>query len=162
MTARTILDEIMDWKRQEVARQKSTQPLDAVREELAAAAPPRDLLAALQGHSQAGRTGHGVRLIAEIKRASPSKGLLCPDLDAVALAGEYEAGGAAAISVLTDERFFQGSLDDLRAVRRRASLPLLRKDFVFDPYQVYEARAAGADAVLLIVATLADGDLAAL
>jgi indole-3-glycerol phosphate synthase len=157
MAVRTILDEIMDWKRQEVARQKGARPLAAVREDLAGAPPPLDLLAALNGRGS-GR----VRLIAEIKRASPSKGLLCPGLDAAALAGEYEANGAAAISVLTDEHFFQGSLDDLRAVRRQVRLPLLRKDFIFDPYQVYEARAAGADAVLLIVAALDDGDLAAL
>jgi indole-3-glycerol phosphate synthase len=156
----TILDEIVAWKRTEVANQKRIRPLDEVREELAGLPPPRDLGWALRPGASA--NGHHVRLIAEIKRASPSKGPLRPDLDAVALAAEYEAHGAAAISVLTDGRFFQGSLDDLRAVRQRVELPILRKDFVVDPYQLYEARAAGADAVLLIVAALADGNLGAL
>jgi indole-3-glycerol phosphate synthase len=98
--------------------------------------------------------GPSVRLIAEIKRASPSRGPLRADLDPVALATVYEANGAAAVSVLTDCRFFRGSLADLRAVRAQTTLPVLRKDFVIDPYQVYEARAAGADAILLIVAAL--------
>jgi indole-3-glycerol phosphate synthase len=154
LSTKTILDEIVAWKRDEVARLKLARPVEAVQAEAALAPPPRDFAAALRAP--------GVRLIAEIKRASPSRGLLRPDLDAVALAREYEANGASAISVLTDAHFFQGSLDDLRAVRRNVGLPVLRKDFVLAPYQVYEARAAGADAVLLIVAALDDGDLAAL
>lgn len=154
MATPTILDQIVAWKREEIARCQATMPLDTVQAAAAQAPEPRDFAAALRQP--------GVSLIAEIKRASPSKGPLRPDLDPVALALEYEAHGAAAISVLTDEHYFQGSLDDLRAVRRRASLPLLRKDFVLEPYQVYEARAAGADAVLLIVAALSDGDLRAL
>ncbi len=154
MTSKTILDEIIHWKRGEIARLKHARSEQAMRAEAATAPPPRDFAAALRAP--------GVRLIAEIKRASPSKGLIHPDLDAVALAREYEANGAAAISVLTDEHFFQGRLDDLRAVRRNVSIPVLRKDFVLDPYQVYQARAAGADAVLLIVAALDDGDLDAL
>lgn len=147
----TILDEIVRWKRHEVERNKSIVPLQDVCARAKQSLPPRDLVAAL--------CKPGVSLIAEIKRASPSKGLLRPDLDAVALAGEYADQGAAAISVLTDERYFQGSLDDLRAVRQSVGLPVLRKDFVLDPYQVYEARAAGADALLLIVAALDDDEL---
>ncbi|MGD8627288.1 MAG: bifunctional indole-3-glycerol-phosphate synthase TrpC/phosphoribosylanthranilate isomerase TrpF [Anaerolineae bacterium] len=154
MAAPTILDEILHWKRAEVERRKEAVPLEAVRAAAAQAPPPRDLAAALRAP--------GVGLIAEVKRASPSKGALRPDLDAAALAGEYEAAGAAAISVLTDRRFFQGGLNDLRAVGANTGLPVLCKDFFLDPYQVYEARAAGADAILLIVAALDDEGLAAL
>jgi indole-3-glycerol phosphate synthase len=160
MATLKILDEITRWKRGEIAHEKSAVPLEAVRAEMAGAPPPRDFAAALRVSSVSDVLG--VRLIAEVKRASPSKGLLRPDFDPVALAREYRAGGAAAVSVLTDERYFQGSLDHLRAVRHRVNLPLLRKDFILDPYQVYQARAAGADAVLLIVAALSDGDLQAL
>ncbi|MEE8392217.1 MAG: indole-3-glycerol phosphate synthase TrpC [Anaerolineae bacterium] len=151
MPAKTILDKIIRWKRSEIARLKRARPIEAVRAEMELAPPPRDFAAAL--------CTPGVSLVAEVKRASPSKGLLRHDFDAVALAREYEANGAAAISVLTDQRFFQGSLDHLRDVRQNVGLPVLRKDFVLDPYQVYEARATGADAVLLIVAALGDGDL---
>jgi indole-3-glycerol phosphate synthase len=103
-----------------------------------------------------------VSFIAEVKRSSPSKGVLRADLDPVTLSREYETNGAAAVSVLTDEHYFRGSLDDLRVVRQSIGLPVLRKDFFLDPYQVYQARAAGADAVLLIVAALEDGALLAL
>ena len=113
---------------------------------------PRDMLAALQGDT--------VSLIAEVKRASPSKGTLTRDFAPVLTAATYAHNGAAAISVLTDEDFFQGRLDYLTAIRRAVAVPLLRKDFVIDPYQVCEGRAAGADAILLIVAALADGQLA--
>ena len=154
MKTGTILDEIMEWKRGEVARCKRTKPQQAVQAEAASASSPRGLATALRSP--------GVSLIAEVKRASPSKGLLRPDLDPVALARAYEANGAAAVSVLTDQRFFQGSLDDLRAIRQSVGLPVLRKDFTLDPYQVYEARAAGADAVLLIVAALGNDGLRAL
>jgi indole-3-glycerol phosphate synthase len=156
----TILDEILAWKREELAHQKRERPIDRVCDGVAVAPPPRDFCRALR--PLAGTHGHRVRLIAEIKRASPSKGPLRPDLDATALAAEYQASGVAAISVLTDRRFFQGSLDDLRVVRRTVRLPVLCKDFFLDAYQVYEARAAGADAVLLIVAALDDRQLAAL
>ncbi len=101
-----------------------------------------------------------VSLIAEVKHASPSKGILIEHFDPVALSTTYAENGAAAISVLTDARFFMGSLDDLRAVRAAVDIPVLRKDFIIDPYQVYEGRAAGADLLLLIVAALADGQLA--
>jgi indole-3-glycerol phosphate synthase len=150
----TILDEILAWKRIEVAKQKRAQPLSAVCDAALAAPPPRDLASALAAPR--------VSLIAEIKRASPSRGLLHPDLDPAAQAAAYQAHGASAISVLTDERFFKGSLDDLTAVRRAVRLPVLRKEFVIDPYQVYQARAAGADAVLLIAAALDDADLRSL
>jgi indole-3-glycerol phosphate synthase len=151
MALPTILDEILRWKREEVYRCKRAKPLEVLRSELEQAPPVRDFAAALRAP--------GISLIAEVKRASPSKGPLRPGLDATTLAREYEANGAAAISVLTDERYFRGSLDDLRAVRRSVDLPVLRKDFVTDAYQVYQARAAGADAVLLIVAALSDDEL---
>ena len=151
MAAPTILNEICRRKREEIAREKSTVSLAAVRAEMASAPPPRDFAAALRAP--------GISLIAEVKRASPSKGLLHPDLDPVALVRTYETSGAAAISVLTDEHYFQGSLDDLRAVRKSIDLPVLRKDFILDPYQVYQARAAGADAGLLIVAALNNTEL---
>jgi indole-3-glycerol phosphate synthase len=160
MSPKTILDDIVHRKRDEIARLKQVRPMDTVRAEAALAPAPRGFASALRAPVVS--DAHSVRLIAEVKRASPSKGLLRQDLDAVALSREYEASGAAAISVLTDEHFFQGSLDHLRAVRQNVGLPVLRKDFVLDPYQVYEARAAGADAVLLIAAALSDDDLAAL
>jgi indole-3-glycerol phosphate synthase/phosphoribosylanthranilate isomerase len=146
-----ILDEILRWKREQIEQRKRAVPLETLRVAAENAPLPRDLTAALQEP--------GVSLIAEVKRASPSKGLLRGGLDAATLAREYEAGGSSAISVLTDERYFRGSLDDLRAVRGSVRLPLLRKDFILDAYQVYESRAAGADAVLLIVAALNDGEL---
>ena len=155
MREKTILDEIVDWKRKEVAHRKQTIPLTDVQVDIPRAPAPRDLVAALRQP--------GVSLIAEVKRASPSKGLLRPDLDPVALAREYEANGAAAISVLTDERFFGGRLAHLQAVRREVPrVPVLRKDFLLEAYQVFEARAAGADAVLLIVAVLSDDELQSL
>lgn len=150
----SILDEILDWKRTEVAARKQSLPLDVVQRNVASAPPACDMLAALRRPP--------VSLIAEVKRASPSKGVLQGHLDSARLARTYESNGAAAISVLTDERFFHGNLDDLRAARRAVSVPVLRKDFVIDPYQVHEARAAGADAVLLIVSALGDDDLSSL
>ena len=154
MASKTILEKIIRWKRGEIVHHKRARPVEVVRAEMALAPPLRDFATAL-------RTP-GVSLIAEVKRASPSKGLLRHNFDAVALAREYEANGAAAISVLTDQHFFQGNLSHLQAVRQNVDLPVLRKDFILDPYQVYEARAAGADAVLLIIAALGDGDLKAL
>ncbi len=125
-----------------------------MRERATAAPPPRSFAAALRPEA-----GGPARLIAEVKRASPSKGLLAERFDPVAQARAYAAGGAAAISVLTEPDFFLGSLDHLRAVRAAVDAPVLRKDFLLDPYQVYEARAAGADAVLLICALLDDETL---
>jgi indole-3-glycerol phosphate synthase len=141
-----VLERILRHKREEVALRQRQLGLAELRRRAAAVPPSRDFLAGL------GR--ERVAVIAEIKRASPSRGPLAPDLDPAVLARQYELGGAAAISVLTDELFFAGSLSDLRRARGAASLPLLCKDFVVDEYQLYEARAAGADAVLLIVAAL--------
>jgi len=154
MPAETILDEIVRWKRQETAVRQQERPLADVRAQSQHAPPPRDLVAALRAP--------GVSLIAEVKKASPSKGLLCPNLDVEALARTYEENGAAAISVLTDERYFQGRLEYLTAARQAVRLPVLRKDFILEPYQLYEARAASADGVLLIVAALPDDALAEL
>lgn len=140
----SFLDEILAEKRAEVRTAKSRIPEAAFLQE--AHGERRDFLGALRKP--------GLSVIAEIKRSSPSKGPLRPGLDPPHLARDYERGGAAAVSILTDGRFFQGSLDDLRAVREAASLPLLRKDFMIDPYQLAEAAAAGADAVLLIAACL--------
>ena len=148
-----ILEEIVAAKRQELALQKKSVPLSALRE--SSATQPRPLN--LSGALMAG----GIRLIAEVKKASPSRGLLCPDFDAVRLARIYARNGAAAISVLTDPRF-QGEIDHLAQVKQTGAsqrVPVLRKDFIFDPYQIYEARAAGADALLLIVAILSIQEL---
>jgi indole-3-glycerol phosphate synthase len=151
----TILNEIMAAKRVEIAAAQSRVSASALHDALATAPPPRDFLAAVS------RPG-AVRLIAEVKKASPSKGLLRADFDPAAIARTYEQHGASAISVLTDEQFFHGSLENLRRVRAAVALPVLRKDFVLDPYQVLEARAAGADAVLLIAECLDDAQLQSL
>jgi indole-3-glycerol phosphate synthase len=144
-----ILSRILDWKRQEVALARQTLPLAELRQRSASLPPTRSFHQALQ--AQADQTP---RIIAEIKKASPSAGLIRADFDPVAIARTYERHGAAAISVLTDTQFFQGELRFLSTIRQQVHLPLLRKDFVVDPYQLYEARCAGADAVLLIAAAL--------
>jgi indole-3-glycerol phosphate synthase len=142
-----ILDRILANKYIEVAQRRISMPIESLRDRALAQLPPRDFLGALK---QAARPA----LIAECKKASPSKGLLRPEYDPAQLARTYAANGAAALSVLTDEKFFQGALSDLTVAREASELPVLRKDFIVDEYQVYEARAAGADAVLLIVAAL--------
>ena len=148
----TILDKILANTAEEVTARKAAIPQAGLERAAAAMPPARDMVAALRRDT--------VALIAEVKHASPSRGVLIEPFEPVALARTYAAHGAAAISILTDGTFFQGSLDDLRAVRSAVDLPLLRKDFTLDAYQLYEARAAGADAVLLIVAALPDGLLA--
>lgn len=149
---RTVLDSIVAQKREEIAAARRRRS-EADLERAAADAPPvRDFVAAL-------RAAPGIGLIAEIKKASPSAGLIRDDFDPVEIAKIYEAHGASCLSVLTDEQFFQGHLDYLTAVRRAVGCPVLRKDFVLDQYQVLEARAAGADAVLLIAECLDDATL---
>lgn len=151
----TILDEIVAASRAALEVDKKARPLAAVEALARRQSASRDFLGALAA-------GGKPRLIAEAKKASPSKGLLVPDYDAPALARRYEAAGAACLSVLTEPRYFQGALDHLSAARAATALPCLRKDFLFDPYQVFEARAAGADAVLLIAAILPRHSLVAL
>ncbi|WP_155374762.1 indole-3-glycerol phosphate synthase TrpC [Catellatospora vulcania] len=142
----SVLDEIIAGVREDVEARQNRVSMDEIKKRAAAAAPALDAYAALR------RSGVGV--IAEVKRSSPSKGALAEIPDPAELAAEYEAGGARAVSVLTEGRWFGGSLDDLAAVRARLKIPVLRKDFVCSAYQVHEARAYGADLVLLIVAAL--------
>jgi len=149
-----VLDEIVAHKRAEVAALKARRSVGTVAAACRGLAPTRDFEAALRPPP-----GTRVRLIAEVKRASPSQGLFRADLDPIAQASTYAAAGAAAVSVLTDARYFHGSLDDLVQVRRAVPVPVLRKEFIVDEYQLWEAREAGADAVLLIVAALEDAVL---
>ena len=149
MMSETILDRIVAATRADLNERRDRVPVERLREQAASMAPARPFAATLRP-----APGGSARLIAEVKRASPSKGLIAETFDPVAQALAYEAGGAAAISVLTEPHFFLGSLAYLSAVRERVSVPVLRKDFIIDPYQIYEARAAGADAVLLICALL--------
>jgi len=146
-----ILDEIVAHKREEIALRKEAAPLSVLEERIALNPPPRDFRGALRKP--------GISLIAEVKRASPSKGDILPGVDAVDIAGVYEQAGARAVSVLTDHRYFKGSIEDLVAVRRHVALPCLRKEFILDPYQIYESRAAEADAILLIARILSDEQL---
>jgi len=142
------LDDIVRDKRSDLQRAKAATGLDDLQQRALFRAPRRPFRAALESRHRA--------IIAEVKKASPSKGVIRDDFDPVWIAERYASNGAAAISVLTEERYFQGHLNYLAAIRERVSVPLLRKDFIFDPYQLYEARAFGADAALLIVAILAD------
>ncbi len=145
-----ILDQILEVKRDEVAAAKRARPRDQLRREAEAAPAPRDFLGALRARVGAGRAA----VIAEIKKASPSKGLLREDFRPAEIAASYARNGAACLSVLTDRQFFQGADEYLQQARAAAGLPVLRKDFTIDPYQVFEARAIGADCILLIVAAL--------
>jgi indole-3-glycerol phosphate synthase len=151
---KTILDDIVAVKRREIEQRRRETPLEAMKEQAAAAASdparrPRNFF-----HAVTRQTSKPLNLIAEVKKASPSAGLIRPDFDPVAIARAYQAGGADALSVLTDERFFQGHLSYIQAVRQAVDLPVLRKDFIIDEYQVYESRANGADAILLIAECL--------
>ena len=145
-----ILQRILAVKAQEISAAQTRVPLAEMQALARAAAPARDFAGALRAKIAAGKPA----VIAEVKKASPSKGVLREQFDPAAIAATYERHGAACLSVLTDGQFFQGKLDDLKAARGACRLPVLRKDFMMDPYQVYEARAAGADCILLIVAAL--------
>ncbi|QZZ19341.1 indole-3-glycerol phosphate synthase TrpC [Leptothermofonsia sichuanensis E412] len=148
-----ILEEIVWYKEGEVERMRQLQPLVELQKKLQKLPPPHNFLEALkQGKTQPA-------VIAEVKKASPSKGVIRADFDPVAIAQAYERGGATCLSVLTDQKFFQGSFDNLSKIRSVTDLPLLCKDFILYPYQMYLARANGADAVLLIAAILPDKDL---
>ncbi len=152
----TILDTIIDYKHTEVTERRSYKPLvEWVQYRAKNNPPPRDFVAALQTPNVG-----PVTLIAEVKKASPSAGIIRADFDPVAIAKAYEANGASCLSVLTDEKFFQGHDDYLKSAREAVTLPVLRKDFVVNDWQIYEARALGADAVLLIVAALTPTQIA--
>ena len=146
-----MLNEIIARKRKEVEQGKIISPLAHLKKRIAKQKPPLDFALALKGEH--------MRLIAEVKQASPSRGILCQNFNPAELAITYAQSGANAISVLTEENYFKGSIDHLAAIREVVELPLLRKDFIFDPYQVYQSCAYGADALLLIVAALSQEQL---
>ena len=157
-----ILNRIIGVKREEVAAAQKAMPLAALREQAAQQTPPRDFIGALRAKIAAGQAA----VIAEVKKASPSKGLIRADFCPASIARSYAQGdgrvSAACLSVLTDRQFFQGEPDYLRQARAACALPVLRKDFIIDPYQIHEARTMGADCILLIVAALSDAQLAEL
>lgn len=146
-----ILQKIVAAKKERLQGLRQAMPKEELKRRCADAAPVHDFAEAL--------ARPGIRIIAEAKKASPSKGLIAPDFDVVRTVATYEQDGAAACSILTEEQFFLGSLDYLRLARKTVSIPLLRKDFIFDDYQLFEAREAGADAILLIAAMLEDAQL---
>ncbi|MFK7777195.1 MAG: indole-3-glycerol phosphate synthase TrpC [Gimesia sp.] len=147
-----ILEEIIAFKQTEVSKAKAALPFEVLAEQLHTALPVRDFVNSLRIHGPVG-------MIAEVKKASPSAGLICEDFHPVEIAQAYESAGAACISVLTDEHFFQGHLNYLKEVRNTVAIPVLRKDFIIDRYQILEARVAGADCVLLIAECLDDDQL---
>jgi indole-3-glycerol phosphate synthase len=153
-----ILQRILAAKRREIEAAREAFPLSDIERRARAADEPRDFAGAIRAKIEAASPA----VIAEIKRASPSKGLLRADFDPAAIARSYEAGGAACLSVLTDREFFQGAPEHLAEARGACALPVLRKDFVIDPYQVYESRALGADCILLIAAALTPGEMQSL
>jgi indole-3-glycerol phosphate synthase len=150
----TILDQIIETKRQEVAERSARVPVESLKDTIASLRRPRNFFQAVTTP-----TSKPVNLIAEVKKASPSAGVIRADFDPVSIAKEYAAAGADALSVLTDEKYFQGKLEYIQAVRDAVKLPVLRKDFIVDPYQVYETRACGADAMLLIAECLPVNEL---
>lgn len=152
-TTQNILAKIVQHKEREIAQMRQQQPIAELQKKAIASPEPRDFLSALKNSPS------HPSLIAEVKKASPSKGIIRADFDPVAIAKAYERGGAACLSVLTDSQFFQGSFDNLHLIRQNVDIPLLCKEFIIDPYQVYLARASGADAVLLIAAILPDNKL---
>lgn len=149
-----ILDEIVAYKRQEVAATKDRVPLEVVKHSCEGLPRCRNFIKAVTKDNT-----RGINVIAEVKKASPSAGLIRPDFDPVTIASIYEQCGADAISVLTDEKYFQGRLAYVTMVKQAVSIPVMRKEFIIDPYQIYEARAAGADAILLIADILPVGEL---
>src|SRR5438270_1100942 len=158
----TILDQIIQTKREEIAQRRQVRPVEALKEEIAALGRPRNFFYAATRRPPgplAGNVAKPLNLIAEIKKASPSAGVIRTDFDPVEIARAYAAAGADCLSVLTDEKYFQGHLDYVHAVRDAVKLPVLRKDFIVDPYQVFESRAAGADALLLIAECLEMSEL---
>ena len=152
-----FLDQIVQTKRQEVAERKITAPLEQLKQTISTLGRPRNFFQAI--HRDPKKGGKTMNLIAEVKKASPSAGLIRADLYPVKIATAYAAAGADALSILTDEKYIQGRLEYIHAVRDAVKLPVLRKDFIIDPYQVYESRAAGADAILLIAECLETGEL---
>ena len=155
MSTPITLNAIVEHKRQEIESRRAVRPLEQLREEVAAAPPPRNFFAAIATELGPG----GVNVIAEVKRRSPSAGEIRSPFDPVSIALQYENAGAAAISCLTDAHFFGGSLDTIRAIKESVRIPVLQKDFLIDAWQIWEARAAGADAVLLISECLSEGQL---
>jgi indole-3-glycerol phosphate synthase len=156
VSEKDILQRILAVKAEEVRMGSAARPLKALRAALESAEPIRDFLGVLQASVAAGRAA----VIAEVKKASPSRGVLRPEFDAAAIARSYAGAGASCLSILTDRQFFQGDTACLKAGRAACALPVLRKDFIIDPWQVYESRVMGADCILLIVKALGDAQLA--
>jgi indole-3-glycerol phosphate synthase len=155
----TILEKIVQTKREEVAARSKSTPIEALKETITTLGRPRNFFQAVTQDPKQSARKRLVNLIAEVKKASPSAGVIRADFDAVKIAQAYAAAGANALSVLTDEQYFQGKLEYLHAIRDVVKLPVLRKDFIIDPYQVYESRAFGADAILLIAECLETNEL---
>jgi indole-3-glycerol phosphate synthase len=154
-----ILDRILETKRQEVADRRQRVPVEQLKETITTLGRPRNFFQAVSKDPKTGKPPKALNLIAEVKKASPSAGVIRADFDPVKIAQQYAAAGADALSVLTDEQYFQGHLDYVHAIRDVVKLPVLRKDFLIDPYQVYESRAAGADAILLIAECLETSEM---